>query len=95
MAVHGAGGVEGNNQNRFGTALGNVEVASSSDAVAQQVNGSIMVGTFFDINLTQFMAYIVYVLPEIYESTCILAQFRQTRYSTCKSKVPKTAYRAF
>ena len=38
------------------------------------------------INFTQFMAYIVYVSPGVYESTCVLAQFRQTRYSTCNSR---------
>ena len=39
--------------------------------MALEVDCSIMVkvGTFFDIDLTQFVAYITYVSPDIYQST--------------------------
>ena len=78
MAVLGGGGVEGSKVNNgFGTALSNVEVALGSDAVAPRVDCSITVGTFYDIYLTQFVAYIAY------DSTCILAQYRKTRYFAC------------
>ena len=73
------------------TALGNVEMASSSDAVALKVNCCIIVGTFFNIDLK----YTICGIGGIYRQALVFLGIWQDKVLHMQSKVPKTAYRAF